>query len=188
MAKHLAVFLLLMPFCYAAFDETSLSKVTVGAYYYPWYGADFHKGAGYLRKEVGHTPALGEYDDSTPQLIRKHLDYSRQANIQLWVTSWWGRYSREDNTTRNVILPELLLQNSSHKVAVLYETTGRLNQEDGPRRVHRVTDDIEFILKHYVPHPNYYTIRNRPVVFVYLVSIITGLFCRVKPCSSITGS
>lgn len=153
--------------CRASFDENDLKQVTVGAYYYPWYGNDFHRGGGYVRKELGQIPALGEYDDSTPSVIRKHLEYSRQANINLWVTSWWGKYSREDNTTRTVILPEI--SGTDHKVAVLYESTGRLNEEDGTRRIHRVTDDIEFILQNYVGHPNYYTVRGRPVIFVYLV-------------------
>ena len=105
--------------------------------YYPWYGNDFHRGGGYLRKELGQIPALGEYDDSTRSVVRKHLQYSRQANINLWVTSWWGRYSREDNTTRTVILPEI--EGTDHKVAVLYESTGLLDENDGTRSIQLVT-------------------------------------------------
>jgi hypothetical protein len=164
----LILILFIVSFCEASFNETDLKKVTVGAYYYPWYGNDFHRGAGYLRKEIGQIPALGEYDDSTRSVVQKHLEYSRQANIDLWVASWWGKYSREDNTTRTVIMPEI--EGTDHKVAILYESTGRLNEEDGTRRIQRVTDDIEFILKNYVGHPNYYTVRDRPVIFVYLVS------------------
>ena len=166
--RQVLICLLVVPCCQCTpFDETDFEKVTVGAYYYPWYGNDFHRGAGYLRKEVGHIPALGEYDDSTPRIVQAHLKYSQQANINLWVTSWWGRYSREDNTTRNVILPEI--NGTDHKVAILYETTGRLDEEDGTRRIHRVTDDIEYILQNYVGHPNYYTLKDRPVIFLYLV-------------------
>ena len=167
--RHFQLLLLCFFSCtQAVFNENDFEKVTVGAYYYPWYGQDFHRRAGYLRKEIGHIPALGEYDDSTQPVVQQHLAYSRQANINLWVTSWWGRYSIEDNTTRTVILPAI--EGSEHKVAVLYETTGRLNEEDGTRRTSRVIDDIEYIIENYVDHPNYYKIRDRPVIFIYLVS------------------
>jgi glycoprotein endo-alpha-1,2-mannosidase len=156
----------------ANFTADDLAKVKVGAYYYPWYGDDFHRGGGYVRKYIGQTPTLGEYNDSEPAIVRQHLEYSRLANIELWVSSWWGRYSREDNTTRNVILPILEEDKTNHKLAILYESTGRLKFESGNRQIHRVTADIEFILDNYVSHPNYYHIRGRPVVFIYLSRVL----------------
>jgi hypothetical protein len=69
----------------------------VGAYYYPWHGANFHNGEGYVRRLLlpPHMPALGEYDDSRPEVIAQHLKWSRQANIGLWVASWWGPHFLE---------------------------------------------------------------------------------------------
>jgi Glycosyl hydrolase family 99 len=160
--------LLYLPYSGGTFDTDDFEKLLVGAYYYPWHGNDFHRGGGYIRKEIGHTPALGEYDDSTSEVIQKHLEYSRRANIKLWVTSWWGRFSREDNTTRTVILPEV--NGTEHKIALLYETTGILDNEDGSRQLNRVVTDVEYILDTYVSHPNYFTVDGRPVLFVYLVS------------------
>ena len=57
--------------------------ITVGAYYYPWHGDDFHRFGGYLRDllEPRHQPVLGEYDDTRPEVIAQHLAWSRQANI-----------------------------------------------------------------------------------------------------------
>lgn len=166
----LLVLVTMPPATVANFTQADLDNVKVGAYYYPWYGDDFHRGGGYVRKYIGQAPALGEYNDADPAIVRKHLEYSEQANIGLWVTSWWGRESREDITTRTVILPEI--EGSEHKVAILYETTGRLKHEDGKRQIHRVTADINFILDNYVKHPNYYHIRGRPVIFVYLSRVL----------------
>ena len=59
------------------------SNVTVGVYYYPWHGDNFHNGGGYIRNQLvpQQMPALGEYDDSDPSTISQHLAWSRQANV-----------------------------------------------------------------------------------------------------------
>ena len=45
-------------------ESTTSSSYTVGVYYYPWYGDDFHGGR-YLREHLQppQLPSLGEYDD-----------------------------------------------------------------------------------------------------------------------------
>ena len=108
---------------------------------------------------------MGEYDDSDSKTVAQHLKWSRQANIQLWITSWWGAGSREDLTTKDAILehPEI----GDHKIALFYETTGRIKEEDG-YSTHRVVSDIEYISKEYFGHPNYFRMNGRPVLFVYL--------------------
>jgi len=142
------------------------SNITVGAYYYPWQGDDFH-GGNYLRKHLNQQPYLGEYDDSNPQVIAKHLEWSRQANIRLWITSWWGPNGREDKTTKDVILTHTDLLGSDHKVALFYETTGRITKELD-YSLERIEPDIEYISTTYFDHPNYYRIDGRPVLFIYL--------------------
>lgn len=142
------------------------SNITVGAYYYPWHGNNFH-GRKYLREklEPRQLPYLGEYDDTDPNVIAQHLAWSRQANIRLWITSWWGPNRLEDDTTKNVILPHRDI--GDHKIALHYETTGRI-REDENYTTHRVEDDISYICKTYFDHPNYYRINGRPVLVVYL--------------------
>ncbi|KAL3942927.1 MAG: hypothetical protein SGBAC_002955 [Bacillariaceae sp.] len=152
--------------------NTRIPKITVGAYYYPWHGGDFHRGQGYVRKILGQEPKLGEYDDRDPKTISQHLEWSKQGNIGLWVTSWWGAYEREDNTTRTVILKHKELQKGEpfehHKIALFYETFGRIRKED-QYSLHRLKPDMEFMCENYFHHPNYYTLDDgRPVLFVYL--------------------
>jgi glycoprotein endo-alpha-1,2-mannosidase len=141
--------------------------ILVGAYYYPWYNDDFHRREGYVRKQLSppQQPWLGEYDDTDPATISAHLNWSRQANIQLWVSSWWGPESREDVTLREVVLthPEL----TNHKVAIFYETSGRIQESEG-FSTHRVTPDMAYICEQYFDHPNYFRIEGKPVLFVYL--------------------
>ncbi|KAG7352533.1 glycosyl hydrolase family 99 protein [Nitzschia inconspicua] len=142
-------------------------ELTVGVYYYPWYKDDFHRGDGYVRNQLSppQEPWLGEYDDTNPIIIAKHLEWSRQANIGLWVTSWWGQGSREDVTLKTAILrhPEL----NSHQFAIFYETTGRIKESEG-FSTQRVEPDVAYLCQEYFDHPNYFRLDGKPVLFVYL--------------------
>ena len=138
-------------------------------YYYPWHADNFHNNGGYVRKVIGHTPLLGEYDDRSPEVIQQHLAWSRQANIRLWISSWWGPNRVEDTTLKDVILNHRDL--GDHKVALLYESSGRI---DIRREVttRRVAGDIRYIADTYFDHPNYYRIDGRPVLFVYVTRVL----------------
>ena len=138
--------------------------ITVGVYYYPWHSYDFHRGDGYAREELKpqHRPTLGEYDDRDPEVIGQHLKWSRQANVKLWVCSWWGPRRREDRTITGSILPHADLQD--HKISLLYESTNRVQGDS----YSLVASDAEYICETYFDHPNYYRIDGRPVVFIYL--------------------
>jgi len=147
------------------------SDYTIGVYYYPWHGSNFH-GRQYLRGYLDppQLPVLGEYDDTEPAVIRQHLEWSRGANINLWVASWWGPGSREDTTLKNVILPHSDLPGT--KIALFYETTSRIKKSMNYTTVN-VYADVEYIAKTYFDDPNYLRIGNRPVLFVYLSRVLS---------------
>jgi len=171
----------------------SQTKLLVGAYYYPWWGKDFHQGnpnnpQSYLRKQLldsPQLPKLGEYDDTQPNILKKHLTWSRQNNIKLWVTSWWGKDRREDLNIKNNILKHPQLK--QHKIAIFYETTGRIREKDG-YALDNVQPDLEYVCQEYFQHPNYYTVgvdadgnadatspTRRHVLFVYLTRKLATL-------------
>ena len=145
--------------------------ITVGVYYYPWHSYDFHRGGGYAREELmpQHRPTLGEYDDRDPEVVGQHLRWSRQANVKLWVCSWWGPRRREDRTITGSILthPEL----NDHKISLLYESTNRVRGNS----FDLVATDATYICETYFHHPNYYRIDGRPVVFIYLARKLDSL-------------
>ena len=149
------------------------SSVLVGAYYYPWYGNDFHHHGGYLRKFLSprQSPSLGEYDDSLPSTVAQHLAWSRQANIGLWVTSWWGPNRLEDSNTKNVILKHKDL--GDMKIALHYESTHRILQNsNGQYSIENAASDLIYMCDNYFDHPNYLKIQNRPVVFLYVARVL----------------
>ena len=159
-------------------DEFIPGQLVVGAYYYPWHADDFHNDEGYLRQDLNppQQPQLGEYDDRSPSVITQHLHWSRQANINLWVTSWWGPNSQSDLTIRNNILPHPTLR--KHKIAVFYETMGRIRAKEN-FSLQRVESDMQHLCANYFDHPNYYTVNDsangpRPVLFIYLTRTLAN--------------
>jgi hypothetical protein len=146
------------------YDYTANTDYLVGVYYYPWHGNNFHNGDGYLRKELvpSHQPALGEYDDSRPEVIAQHMRWFRKANIGLLVTSWWGPNRLEDTNTKDVIMEHEDVGNL--KIALHYETTGRIKGSD----MSTARSDMQYLCEHYFDHPNYYHIDGRPVLVIYI--------------------
>lgn len=93
------------------------------------------------------------------------MQWFRQANIGLLVTSWWGPNLLEDRNTKDVLMQHKDLGNL--QIALHYETVGRLilGRENGTVVA---LNDIEYMCEHYFDHPNYYKIDGRPVVFIYV--------------------
>lgn len=148
--------------------ETLANEYSVGAYYYPWHAEEFH-GRRYLREHLDppQVPLLGEYNDRDPEVIRQHLDWSRDAGISFWIASWWGPGSTTDVTLREHIFPHPELGNM--RIAIHYETTGRTRDFTD---YSQVESDFAYLAKTYFGHTNYLTLKERPVVFVYLTRVL----------------
>jgi glycoprotein endo-alpha-1,2-mannosidase len=154
---------LLLPACGAGAD------VTVGAYYYPWYGpfAGGHSWNDTLRSHLSpaQMPALGDYNNRDAATIEKQIDESHRGNISFWATSWWGPGSAEDNTIRNSILTDP--RAGELKYAIHYESTGRLGTFNNPSYTNLIPD-FKYLAQNYFNNPDYLRLNGRPVVFIYL--------------------
>jgi hypothetical protein len=155
-------------FCVAV-ARLSQADVTVGAYYYPWYGS-FSGGHSLNQSVRGHLvppqpPAIGLYSSRSSDTISKHIDQSRQANIDLWAVSWWGPNSTEDTTFRTSILAHP--RRAELQYAVHYESTGRLGTFANPN-FSNLIPDFRYLANNYFQNPDYLKIDGRPVVFMYV--------------------
>ena len=144
--------------------------ILVGAYYYPWYGPGQHPVSDSLRLHLvpQQDSELGEYDSSSSEVISRHIDYSHHANIHLWLCSWWGPGTNEDNVFRHSILPHPYA--NELKYAILYESTGRLGSFSDPD-YSNLLPDFQYFADNYFSNPNYLKIDGRPVVFIYLTRV-----------------
>ncbi len=152
-------------------DPDAPKDVTVGVYYYPWYGGDDFHGGAYLREHLVpvQEPELGEYNDRDTDVIAQHLAWSEYAGIDLWVSSWWGPGRMTDVTMKDYILPHTDL--GDMKIALFYETSGRMPDFTD---MSNVEADIAYMADNYFDHPNYYKIEGKPVLFVYLTRVLSG--------------
>lgn len=152
-------------------DPNEIGDLTVGVYYYPWYGGTNFHGRQYLREHLVpvQLPELGEYRDRDAAVIAQHLAWSEYAGINLWVSSWWGPGKMEDVTLQDYILEHPDLGNM--KIALFYETSGRMPDFTD---VSNVASDIAYMAENYFNHPNYFKIEGRPVLFIYLTRVLSS--------------
>jgi glycoprotein endo-alpha-1,2-mannosidase len=148
------------------------SNLKIAAYYYPWHSNNFHNRQGYVRKILKQTPTLGEYDDRDPKVVRQHMEWSDQANINVWITSWFGPKSQTDSTLSSSVLPTI--SGSDLKIAIFYETVNRLNTSGNATLVN-VVSDINYLCDKYLNHTNYYRISGKPVLVIYLTRTLQKL-------------
>ena len=143
------------------------SDYLVGAYYFVRSGF----GQKFLRNQLqpSQTPVLGDYDGTKPNVIAQHLAWSREANVNLWVTGWKGPNSNEDQTIREGIMKHPDLPGT--KIALLYQTNTRIDLS-GDSGLDVIYRDVEFIARNYFNNPNYLRIDGRPVFYLYLSRVL----------------
>lgn len=153
-------------------------SLLVGAYWYPWYDSNGrHWKQGYRGQ-----PTLGQYASGDPKVISQQIDWATGAGINFLVTSWWGKDSFEDKIiSSQLVTPPL---NSRIKFGILYETNGLLKKTgdnidmDDPANRTKFVQDMSYVATTYFKQPNYLSIGNRPVIFIYLTRIYTGNFAQ----------
>jgi hypothetical protein len=146
---------------------------TVGAYYYPWYGAGpgtpGHTFNDTLRAHltpVKQLPAAGAKSSRDVNVIASHIDQSHLGNISMWSMSWWGPGGYEDLTIRNHILAHP--RASELKYTVHYESVGRFGNDFTNPNFNNFLPDFRYLAQNIWSDPNYMRIDNRPVVIMYL--------------------
>jgi hypothetical protein len=101
---------------------------------------------------------------------------SRQSNIRVWFTSWFGIGDPTDTTTIRILRHEDL---HDQRIAIHYESMKQVRQDDTYTlngRINVANDgvkkDMEHLCANYFNHPNYYKIKGRPVIVVYLTRVL----------------
>jgi glycoprotein endo-alpha-1,2-mannosidase len=141
------------------------------AFYYPWYGnADVPGGSGRWSHWEGvdqdrhqiasatHYPKLGPYDSHDPKLIAQHCAWAKEAGLDGFIVSWWGKGDFSDRA-----MPRILdaCREAGLEATIYYETVPR------PRNAEAAAADIVGLLKRYGDHPAWLRVGGKPVVFIY---------------------
>ena len=127
------------------------------AFYYPWFPEAWSIGG--VGPYTEYTPALGQYDSSNPDLIRRHIAAMQYGRIDAGILSWWGRGSRTDGR-----VPDILnaTAGSGFHWAIYYE-----GESLGDPSADAIHEDLLYIRDHYAGSPAFLRIDGRFVVFVY---------------------
>ena len=154
------------------------------AFYYGWYrGAESGSWClpGTKQRKAPHNPVLGDYISSDPKVIKQHLTWAKQAAIDAFICSWWGK-DQPRSKALELMLREAERQDDGIKICVYYETvltpreTDKLKRARGPKRVEirrtfdiadRVVEDMQYIVDTYGRSPAYFKTDGKPVIFVY---------------------
>ena len=171
----------------AAGPLPALPRLVLGVHY-PWYGTPagptgrwrhwnharlgmpeghilgFHDprrptGPGRLDIGATHYPEAGPYDSRDPALIRKQLTLARDAGLDGFAVSWWGRES-EEALGLAALFP---LAREAGLVLAPYYETGDLWR----RGAFGVADDLISLLDRHGSEPAWLRVGGVPVVFLY---------------------
>ncbi|MGZ4382404.1 MAG: hypothetical protein ACXVZ3_13390 [Gaiellaceae bacterium] len=157
------------------------APLTVGAYYYAWYGGDGAQWSlGTPRAELDRPeqPMLGRYDSADPAVIAQHYAWAQQYGVDVFFCSWRGPGTSDDATIRDDLLPSPA--RGSTQIALMYESLERLGMGPDnriqltPDLSQRMVDDFDYMERTYFERPGYYRIDGRPVVIVYASRILRG--------------
>ena len=155
------------------------APLTVGAYYYAWYGpSQWSLGTPRAQLDKPEQPLLGHYDSADPAVIAQHFAWAQAYGVDVFFCSWRGPGSSDDATIHDDLLPSPA--RGPTQIALMYESLERLGM--GPDNRIQLTaestqtmiDDFDYMERTYFDRPGYYRIDGRPVVIVYASRILRG--------------
>ncbi len=138
------------------------------AFYYGWYGNPSHSGRWLHWEEVDpqrkqiasstHYPTLGAYDSNDPKVLEQHCRWAKQAGLDGFIYSWWGKEGYEAKP-----LTPLLASAQRHRlqVGLYYELVPK------PGDPSSVVAEWVDLLERFGAHPAYLKVEGKPVLFVY---------------------
>ncbi len=161
-------------------------KIQIGAYYNVWYGSPIVPiigGGDWKGSLPPETPLLGYYDSRDDDVIQRHVDWAKKANIDFFAVAWGNISSWDD-----ISLKEHYLRHpagSTFKFCIFYDSMQALNRHRfnnflsydfeerfSPQKTkgEKFLDDFEYLADNYFSRPNYLKIDGRPLVIIYNVA------------------
>jgi hypothetical protein len=138
------------------------------AFFYPWFPNAWTQSG--IFPFTQYTPSLGFYDSADVAVIDQEMTLARQAGIEAFISSWWGRGHHTDTALAAVMdrIPD-----SPHpdmKVAVYYEEEGQTDPS-----VATIVSDLEYLAGRFFSNPAYLRVNGKPVVFVWASNDGSGM-------------
>ncbi|OIO99006.1 MAG: hypothetical protein AUJ96_20220 [Armatimonadetes bacterium CG2_30_66_41] len=137
-------------------------------HYCPLWKAGTHYGWEKIEPWPERKPALGWYDEGTPEVADWHIKYALEHGIQGFIYCWYrSDFSPEIHQILGHAIHDGLL-----KAKYLDQFKFSLMWENGCAKGVKDRDDLmdnvlPFWIKNYFTHPSYVKVDNKPVLFVW---------------------
>lgn len=146
------------------------SAVDVGVYYFPgWqsksdYWNDLKGLPGSRSPNVpwpDREPLLGYYAEEDIKVAEQHIEWAGEYGVSFFAYDWYwnGKATELNHAVDNFIKAA---NNTKLKFSLLWA-----NHSEVPRNLKEFDAMVDFWLKNYFAHPQYYRIGGKPVVFVF---------------------
>lgn len=151
----------------------------IGAYYYPWYWK-----SRWTEQPIANTPVLGHYESTDRTVVRQHIKWAKEADVDFFIMSWLNTDGRENAILKKTVLPEL--EKADYRFIILYETRLALTWPydkavNLDRRLANATkagdtliEQFEYMAHTYFSSPSYLRVNGRPVVILYAMGDMTN--------------
>jgi hypothetical protein len=106
-------------------------------------------------------PLLGYYAEENIKVAEQHIEWASQYGVSFFAYDWYwdGKSTGLNHAIDNYLKAA---NNSKLKFSMLWA-----NHSDVPRNLKEFDDMVDFWLKHYLAHPQYYRINGKPAIFVF---------------------
>lgn len=155
---------------------SSTSDIKIGFFYYVWYTGQPGQGHwnGNSKWTVVDKPLLDYYNSSDPKVIKQHLEWFNQLNINFIIISWWGSNTlggnmfNEDTATKQVF--ECINETKSNvKAALMIEDFNN----SGNYNFKAIYDYIN--TTYLAVYPNeFFDLDNKPLICWWNAPNVTG--------------
>ncbi|MFX0051514.1 MAG: glycoside hydrolase family 99-like domain-containing protein [Candidatus Hodarchaeota archaeon] len=147
-------------------------EILMGAIFYSWWGdllliENFHWDQG-----ISITPKWGQYNSIDQTIVRKQIKTAQQYGIDFFAVCWFGSTNRAACRENRLGLESGLLDSewvNEIRFCIFYELISLLMhpQFSSINKTQMILDDFRYMCENYFNLPNYLTLNNRPVVFMY---------------------
>jgi len=129
-------------------------RVTL-AYYYLWYQTQYPN----WENLVKTTPLLGYYSSTDDNIIKQHIQWAKEAGIDGFIISDWGRTNLQSSTYPYTI--EVLEKNKFYYCLLIEAGSPDFNMKD------KVLAEVRYIRDSFSQNPYYLKADRKPVLMIF---------------------
>ena len=137
-------------------------------HYCPLWKAGTHYGWQRIEPWPERRPAIGWYDEGTPEVADWHIKYALEHGVQGFIYCWYRRdFSPEINVNLGHALHDGLLHAKyldMFKFVIMWENGCAKGVKDRDDMMNNV---LPFWIENYFTHPSYVKIDNKPLLYVW---------------------